>query len=159
MFWKQASKKAALCGLVVGEALVFYLMLNQMDPLPVLGGHFNAGFIALAANFVVFVLVSAVTKKRQDAVSLIFCILLAVSLEGHLCGKNMIFLGTMNVPDDVYYGVQTMRAVKNFHITGERLDPDFIKALATVKKAAALANMETGRLNAISREGAYARSR
>ena len=65
MFWKQASKKAALCGLVVGEVLVFYLMLNQMDPLPVLGGHFNAGFIALAANFVVFVLVSAVTKNGK----------------------------------------------------------------------------------------------
>lgn len=65
MFWKQASKKAALCGLVVGEALVFYLMLNQMDPLPVLGGHFNAGFIALAANFIVFVLVSAVTKNGK----------------------------------------------------------------------------------------------
>lgn len=63
--------------------------------------------------------------------------------------KEHDFLGTMNVPDDVYYGVQTMRAFKNFHITGERLDPDFIKALATVKKAAALANMETGRLNAI----------
>ena len=63
--------------------------------------------------------------------------------------KEHDFLGTMNVPDDVYYGVQTMRAVKNFHITGERLDPDFIKALATVKKAAALANMEAGRLNAI----------
>ena len=65
MFWKQACKKAALCGLVVGEALVFYLMLNQMDPLPVLGGHFNAGFIALAANFIVFVLVSAVTKNGK----------------------------------------------------------------------------------------------
>lgn len=63
--------------------------------------------------------------------------------------KEHDFLGTMNVPDEAYYGVQTMRAVKNFHITGERLDPDFIKALATVKKAAALANMETGRLNAI----------
>ena len=63
--------------------------------------------------------------------------------------KEHDFLGAMNVPDEAYYGVQTMRAVKNFHITGERLDPDFIKAMATVKKAAALANMETGRLNAI----------
>lgn len=63
--------------------------------------------------------------------------------------KEHDFLGTMNVPDEAYYGVQTMRAVKNFHITGERLDPDFIKALATVKKVAALANMETGRLNAL----------
>lgn len=57
------------------------------------------------------------------------------------------FLGEMAVPDDVYYGVQTMRAIENFHITGEKLDPDFIKAMATVKKAAALANMNTGRLD------------
>ena len=57
------------------------------------------------------------------------------------------FLGEMNVPDNVYYGVQTMRAMENFHITGEHLDPDFIQAMAIVKKAAALANMETGRLD------------
>ena len=58
------------------------------------------------------------------------------------------FLGEMNVPDEAYYGVQTMRAMENFHITGEHLDPDFIKAMATVKKASALANMSTGRLDA-----------
>ena len=56
------------------------------------------------------------------------------------------FLGELEVPDDVYYGVQTMRAIENFNITGQKLDPDFIVALATVKKAAALANMDTGRL-------------
>jgi len=56
------------------------------------------------------------------------------------------FLGELEVPDDVYYGVQTMRAIENFNITGQKLDPDFIKALAQVKKAAALANMDTGRL-------------
>ena len=56
------------------------------------------------------------------------------------------FLGELEVPNDVYYGVQTMRAIENFNITGQKLDPDFIKALAQVKKAAALANMDTGRL-------------
>ena len=56
------------------------------------------------------------------------------------------FLGELEVPDDVYYGVQTMRAIENFNITGQKLDPDFIKALATVKMAAALATMDTGRL-------------
>ena len=56
------------------------------------------------------------------------------------------FLGELEVPDDVYYGVQTMRAIENFYITGQKLDPDFIVALAQVKKAAALANMDTGRL-------------
>jgi len=43
--------------------------------------------------------------------------------------------GEMEVPDEVYYGVQTLRAKENFNITGEKLDSDFIKAMATVKKA------------------------
>jgi aspartate ammonia-lyase len=60
--------------------------------------------------------------------------------------KEHDFLGEMEVPDDVYYGVQTLRARENFNITGEKLDPDFIKAMAIVKKAAAMANMATGRL-------------
>ena len=60
--------------------------------------------------------------------------------------KEHDFLGELEVLDDVYYGVQTMRAIENFYITGQKLDPDFIKALAQVKKAAALANMDTGRL-------------
>lgn len=61
--------------------------------------------------------------------------------------KEHDFLGEMEVPDTVYYGVQTMRAMENFHITGDHLDADFIASMALVKKAAALANMETGRLN------------
>ena len=56
------------------------------------------------------------------------------------------FLGGLEVPDDVYYGVQTLRGLDNFQITGQTLDPDFIKSLAQVKKAAALANISTGRL-------------
>ncbi|MDY3740709.1 MAG: aspartate ammonia-lyase [Selenomonadaceae bacterium] len=56
------------------------------------------------------------------------------------------FLGELEVPDNAYYGVQTMRAMDNFRITGQTLDHDFIKALAMVKKAAALANMSTGRM-------------
>lgn len=56
------------------------------------------------------------------------------------------FLGEMQVEDNVYYGIQTLRAIENFKITGEKLDPDFIKAIAIVKKAACLTNMETGRM-------------
>ncbi|SMQ64242.1 Lyase [Bacillus sp. OV166] len=48
------------------------------------------------------------------------------------------FLG----PKEVYYGIQTLRAVENFPITGYRIHEDLIKALAMVKKAAALANMD-----------------
>lgn len=61
--------------------------------------------------------------------------------------KEHDFLGELEVPDEVYYGVQTLRAKENFNITGEKLDSDFIKAMATVKKAAATANMSTGRLD------------
>ena len=61
--------------------------------------------------------------------------------------KEHDFLGELEIPDEAYYGVQTLRAMENFHITGERLDHDFIIAVAIVKKAAALANMETGRLD------------
>ena len=57
------------------------------------------------------------------------------------------FIGDLEIPDDVYYGVQTMRALENFHITERRADDLLIVALAIVKKSAALANMETGRLD------------
>ncbi|MDO7907727.1 aspartate ammonia-lyase [Paenibacillus sp. JX-17] len=56
------------------------------------------------------------------------------------------FLGTKEVPLDAYYGIQTMRASENFPITGQRIHPELIKAMAMVKKAAAAANMELKRL-------------
>ncbi|WP_088070770.1 aspartate ammonia-lyase [Gottfriedia luciferensis] len=56
------------------------------------------------------------------------------------------FLGEKEIPADAYYGVQTLRAVENFPITGYKIHEELIKALAVVKKAAALANVETKRL-------------
>ncbi|MCY8046146.1 aspartate ammonia-lyase [Bacillus haynesii] len=56
------------------------------------------------------------------------------------------FLGEKKIPADVYYGIQTLRAAENFPITGYKIHEEMIKALAVVKKAAALANMETKRL-------------
>ena len=56
------------------------------------------------------------------------------------------FLGELQVPDDVYYGVQTTRAMENFKITGQRIDTDFVQAYAKVKKATIMANMSTGRM-------------
>jgi len=55
-------------------------------------------------------------------------------------------LGPKEVPADAYYGVQTARGLENFHISGVelRLYPDFIRALAMVKRAAARANVECG---------------
>ena len=60
--------------------------------------------------------------------------------------KEHDFIGELEVPDNVYYGVQTMRAIDNFKITGQVIDSDFVQAFAKVKKATILANMATGRM-------------
>ena len=59
-------------------------------------------------------------------------------------------LGDREVPDHAYYGVQTMRGVENFPLSGIRLHhfEHFIRAFAFVKKAAAMANGELGVLDA-----------
>jgi aspartate ammonia-lyase len=59
------------------------------------------------------------------------------------------FLGEKQVPADVYYGVQTMRGLENFHITGMPMsrEPYFVKAFGYVKKAAAMANRDLGVLD------------
>src|SRR3990172_4816202 len=55
-------------------------------------------------------------------------------------------LGTLEVPEDAYYGVQTERAIRNFPISGRRPDIALVRAAVQVKKAAARANHATGRL-------------
>jgi aspartate ammonia-lyase len=58
-------------------------------------------------------------------------------------------LGEIEVPEDAYYGVQTLRGIQNFHITGVPLShyPALIRAFAMVKIAAAKANGELGELS------------
>ena len=56
-------------------------------------------------------------------------------------------LGTLEVPTDALYGVQTLRAVQNFPISGIRPLTPFIIAQVWIKKAAALTHKETGRLD------------
>jgi aspartate ammonia-lyase len=60
------------------------------------------------------------------------------------------FLGELDIPDELYYGIQTYRAKENFNITGIPISKEirFIKALGYVKKAAALANRDCGVLDA-----------
>lgn len=57
------------------------------------------------------------------------------------------FLGEVKVPSEAYFGVQTLRAVENFPISGLRLPREFIRAQGIIKFAAAKANMEVGRLD------------
>jgi aspartate ammonia-lyase len=57
-------------------------------------------------------------------------------------------LGKKEIPFDAYYGVQTLRALENFQISGVKTNfyPDYVKAYAMVKLAAARANTEVGRM-------------
>jgi aspartate ammonia-lyase len=57
-------------------------------------------------------------------------------------------LGEKQIPAEAYYGVQTMRALENFPISGMNTNfyPDYVKAFAIVKLAAARANTDVGRM-------------
>ena len=57
-------------------------------------------------------------------------------------------LGERPVPDEAYYGIQTVRALENFPISGLRAPADLVTATVQVKKCAAEANLALGRLPA-----------
>jgi SSS family solute:Na+ symporter len=61
LFWKKATKLGAYAGLIIGEILVFALILGKMDPFGFAGMNFNAGFVALLVNLVCYVVVSLVS--------------------------------------------------------------------------------------------------
>ena len=58
--------------------------------------------------------------------------------------KEKDALSELDVPSDVYWGINTERAIRNFKISGRRMPEEFIIALAQVKKACLLANIENG---------------
>jgi aspartate ammonia-lyase len=70
-------------------------------------------------------------------------------LEDRMARIEKDFLGEKQLPDDAYYGVQTLRGKENFHITGLPIaaEPNFVKAFGYVKKAAAMANRDLGVLD------------
>lgn len=57
-------------------------------------------------------------------------------------------IGTLPIPSNAYYGVQTLRAKHNFPISGEKLHLSFIKNLAVIKKAAAITNYQEQNISA-----------
>ena len=63
-------------------------------------------------------------------------------------------LGERQVPAEAYYGVQTLRAMENFHISGRTMNefPNFIKGMAITKKAAAIANEKVNMITPAQRE-------
>ena len=49
-------------------------------------------------------------------------------------------IGSLEIPENVYYGVQTSRGCRNFNITGVKMNDRFIKNIVKIKKAAAIVN-------------------
>ena len=56
-------------------------------------------------------------------------------------------IGDRALPKDAYYGVQSLRAAENFHITGLTMHPEIINSIAEIKKASAITNAEIGLLD------------
>ena len=56
-------------------------------------------------------------------------------------------IGALNVPEEAYYGVQSIRAATNFQITHRPLHPVLIDSIVMVKKAAAITNEKSGKLD------------
>ena len=61
--------------------------------------------------------------------------------------KEIDSIGAKNVPKQAYYGIQTLRAVENFPVSGYKAPAGFVESYVSIKKAAALANMKVGWLD------------
>ncbi len=55
-------------------------------------------------------------------------------------------IGKRKIPEDAYYGINTLRAVENFNISRDRVHPELIKAVALIKKAAAATNYQLDKI-------------
>ena len=56
-------------------------------------------------------------------------------------------IGNVYIEDDAYYGIQSLRGAINFNVSEQRLNPDFVKNMARIKKAAAIVNNKVGTLS------------
>src|SRR5512147_2559196 len=86
--------------------------------------------------------------KRNQSI-LMLATLLVLGLNTHAQFRTeKDLLGEKQIPADAYYGVQTARALENFQVSGVKTNfyPDYVRAYAMVKLAAARANTQVGRM-------------
>src|SRR5688572_18111858 len=74
---------------------------------------------------------------------------ISISVSAQQTRTEKDLLGEKQIAANAYYGVQTARALENFQISGmtTAFYPDYVKAFAIVKLAAARANADVGRLS------------
>lgn len=88
-------------------------------------------------------------KLKHIQVLALLILLSTLNLQGQQKTRTeKDLLGEKQIPFDAYYGVQTLRALENFQISGVKTNfyPDYVKAYAITKLAAARANTEVGRM-------------
>ena len=85
--------------------------------------------------------------KNKKLLLLIFHFIFSQSIYAQTRTEKDL-LGEKQIPADAYYGVQTMRALENFQVSGVKTNfyPDYVRAYAMVKLAAARANTDVGRM-------------
>jgi aspartate ammonia-lyase len=86
---------------------------------------------------------------KKNSLLIVFAVMLfssSITIAQTRTEKDL--LGEKQIPANAYYGVQTARALENFQISGVKTNfyPDYVKAYAIVKLAAARANTEVGRM-------------
>ncbi len=103
----------------------------------------NDGKIAVK----IFTEISQIISRRMSHATVRLINVGAQYVSGHSREEHDL-LGYRSVPDEYYYGIQTLRARENFNISGISISfyPDIVRAFAMVKKAAAKANNEIGLL-------------
>jgi aspartate ammonia-lyase len=86
--------------------------------------------------------------KSNQKVLLVLVFLLSGSASFAQFRTEKDLLGEKQIPADAYYGVQTARALENFQVSGVKTNfyPDYVRAYAMVKLAAARANFDVGRM-------------
>src|SRR3954471_54876 len=90
--------------------------------------------------------------KKMKLMQLLFSLIIVFSgnlLQAQPTRTESDLLGEKKIPADAYYGVQTARALENFMVSGvtTKFYPDYVKAYAMVKLAAAQANTDVGRMS------------
>src|SRR4051812_9334602 len=87
-------------------------------------------------------------KKIPFKIFCLFLFLCQVQAFGQKTRTEKDLLGEKQIDTAAYYGVQTARALENFQISGvtTKFYPDYVKAYAMVKLAAARANTQVGRM-------------
>ncbi|QKJ64550.1 aspartate ammonia-lyase [Flavobacterium sp. M31R6] len=86
-------------------------------------------------------------KNKLKILMIVSLVLLSYSMFAQFRTEKDL-LGEKQIPADAYYGVQTARALENFQVSGVKTSfyPDYVRAYAMVKLAAARANADVGRM-------------